>query len=200
MPDKKASLDPDQILSAEFNYIANSAFQANEDRSRAASFFLLSVGSLVAAIFGAGGADITNQTYLVLAGLFLFLTLLGALTVVQLARLRIAWHESARAMNQIKDYYMANLKSAKLEQAFRWRTENLPPRHKPESISYATALEVSMLSGLTFGASAYFIQLGLIFTQYAWAWSLAFGLAIFLFEMYLYRRILVKGKAYERKS
>jgi hypothetical protein len=50
--ESKQNLNPDEILIAEFNYIANSAFQANEDRSRAMSFYFVSVGSLMAEILG----------------------------------------------------------------------------------------------------------------------------------------------------
>ena len=42
------TLSPDEMLIAEYNYIAQTAFQANEDRSRVTSFYFVSVGSLVA--------------------------------------------------------------------------------------------------------------------------------------------------------
>jgi len=40
-----------EILAEEFEYIASTAGQANEDRARVASFYLVAVGSLVAALF-----------------------------------------------------------------------------------------------------------------------------------------------------
>lgn len=194
MPNKKVSLDPDDILSAEFEYIANSAFQANEDRSKAASFFLVSVGALVATIFGAGQDVLSAQTYLVLAGLFFVLTLLGGLTISQLARLRAAWHEAARAMNQIKDYYNAELKGNDLHKAFRWRTETLPMPYKRDSISFTTALEVALLSGLTFGTSAYFLQLSLGSTNPVWWITLGAGGVAFFLELFFYKSILTKAR------
>jgi hypothetical protein len=48
----KPKLNSDEILKAEYTYIANTVFQANEDRSRVASFYFVTVGSLVAAILG----------------------------------------------------------------------------------------------------------------------------------------------------
>ena len=42
----------DELLAAEFDYIAQTAIQANEDRARVSSFYLIAVGSLVAALFG----------------------------------------------------------------------------------------------------------------------------------------------------
>src|SRR3972149_2672249 len=107
----KPKLDTDEILKAEYNYIANTVFQANEDRSRVASFYFVSVGSLMAAIlstlFSAGNL---KNISLAFSGLFLVLTILGALTLAQLARLRAAWHESVQAMNAIKDFYIKHNK------------------------------------------------------------------------------------------
>ena len=88
-------LNPDEILKAEYDYIATTVFQANEDRSRVASFYFVSVGSLVAAILSAifSTSDLKSVS-LAFSGLFVVLTILGALTLAQLARLRAAWHES----------------------------------------------------------------------------------------------------------
>ena len=47
------SLDVNEILVAEFEYIAATAFQANEDRARVSNYYLMSAGAAVAAILGA---------------------------------------------------------------------------------------------------------------------------------------------------
>jgi hypothetical protein len=39
------SLYPAEILVAEFNYIASTAFQANEDRARVSNYYLMSAGA-----------------------------------------------------------------------------------------------------------------------------------------------------------
>ncbi len=196
MPKETSPILPDEFLAAEFEYIANSAFQANEDRSKAASFFIVSVGSLVAAVFGAQQlsqlAEIPRALYLLLAGLFGVLTALGALTVAQLARLRLAWHEAALAMNQMKEFHAARFKG--LENAFRWRVETLPPTYKPNSISYFTALEVSLLSALTFGACAYFLQMGAGTTRCLWAFTLSAGALAFFALLAWYKRLLTKRR------
>ena len=161
--DPKALITPDEILIAEFEYIAQSAFQANEDRARVASFYALSVSSLVAAILGAKflGEEFDLQyVYLAFAGLFLFLTALGALTIAQLARLRVAWREAAKAMNQIKEYYIS--RSPRLEDAFAWRTNTtLPETDKKYSIANLMATEVALLGAITFGAAFFCLLLGL---------------------------------------
>ncbi|MCL4824881.1 MAG: hypothetical protein KJZ57_11765, partial [Anaerolineales bacterium] len=183
---------PDEFLAAEFEYIANSAFQANEDRSKAASFFIVSVGSLAAAIFGAQKLEAMDDAalYFLLAGLFALLTALGALTVAQLARLRLAWHEAALAMNQMKEFYVKRVKG--LEDAFRWRTETLPSKYKTNSVSYYTALEVSILSALTFGACAYFQQKSYIETRFLWMVTIGAGAQAFFALKFWYKRLLTE--------
>lgn len=165
----KPELNTDEILKAEYNYIANTVFQANEDRSRVASFYFVTVGSLVAAILGTvfSAENIKNFSP-AFSGLFLILTLLGALTLAQLARLRAAWHESVQAMNQIKDYYIKHNKE--IEPAFKWRLKTLPPTDKPFSIANLMAVEVSMLSAITITAAFYFLFLTLGAIEW-WGWA-----------------------------
>jgi hypothetical protein len=182
----------DDILFVEFDYIARTAAQANEDRARIASFYLIAVGSLFAALFSSQffGPDFDSpQISLLFSGLFFILTLLGASTVLQLARLRAAWYESARAMNQIKNYALK--KDRKLAEAFRWKTDSLPPIYKINSISYLQTLEVALISGLTFGAAAYFLQIGIGYTRCLWAFTPALGLFAFIGQLVLYKRSLL---------
>jgi len=163
-------LNIDEILKAEYNYIANSVFQANEDRSRVASFYFVTVGSLVAAILSAlNSTNNSKNISLAFSGLFLVLTILGALTLAQLARLRAAWHESAQAMNVIKDFYIKYNKE--IEPAFKWRSKTLPPTDKPNSIANLMAFEVAMLSAITSAASVYFLLLALGDIE-GWDWAI----------------------------
>jgi hypothetical protein len=152
----KPKLNPDEILKAEYNYIANTVFQANEDRSRVASFYFVTVGSLVAAILSAvfSTSNLKNISF-AFFGLFAVLTILSALTLAQLARLRAAWHESAQAMNVIKDYYIKNNKG--IEAAFKWRLDTLPATDKPNSIANLMAVEVALLGAITCTAAVYFL-------------------------------------------
>jgi len=117
-------LDPNVILEAEYEYIATTATQSNEDRAKVTSFYFVTVGSLLAAIFGAQYIeDLSNSggdprtVYWGFSLLFSVLTVLGYLTVAQLARLRTAWRESVHAMNVIKEYYEKEL-GGNLDQAF----------------------------------------------------------------------------------
>jgi hypothetical protein len=152
----KPKLNSDEILKAEYNYIASTVFQANEDRSRVASFYFVSVGSLVAAILSAifSTSDLKNVS-LAFSGLFAVLTILGVLTLAQLARLRAAWHESVQAMNKIKDFYIKY--NREIEPAFKWRLKTLPPTDKPYSIANLMAVEVALLGAITSAAAMYFL-------------------------------------------
>jgi hypothetical protein len=198
MPTQKSPpLELDDLLVAEYNYIADTASQANEDRARVSSFYLIAVGSLVAALFStqlispdfdAGGMN------LLFSGLFFTLTLLGTTTVVQLARLRSAWYESMLAMDQVKEYVISRDKE--LAKAYRWRNTTMPPLYKVNSISYLQTIEVAILSGLMFGASAYFLQKGIAFTNPLLNWIITCGLGIVAFagQLYLYKKLLDNKK------
>jgi len=200
MPAKKSTSSElsTEILAEEFEYIAATANQANEDRARVSSFYLVAVGSLVAALFSTQLLDTSTNNgtlYLLFSGLLLVLTLLGTLTVLQLARLRAAWYESMTAMNQIKEYVINQDKD--LARAFRWHKNSMPPLYKTDSVSYQQTLEVALLSGLTFGAAVYFFQIGLNYHcgTCNWAYTIAGTVFAFVFQLFVYKRQLMrKGK------
>lgn len=185
-------IELDELLAAEYSYIAQTATQANEDRARVSSFYLLAVGSLLAGLFGTQLYDaghITTELKLMFSGLFVMLTLLGASTVMQLARLRAAWYESMLAMNQIKDFAMSQ--SPELVKAFRWKTNTLPSKFKMRSVSYYQAIQVSMIGGLMFGAAMFFLQQAYFFVSpLTWAVSGVSGLLAVYGQLVLYERIL----------
>lgn len=190
--ERNQRVELDELLAAEFNYIALTATQANEDRARVSSFYLLAVGSLVAALFGTQFFDpekLTPTVRLMFSGLFILLTLLGASTVLQLAQLRSAWHESMRAMNQIKDFAMKQ--NPELAEAFRWKTSTIPRKYKRNSVSYYQALEVSIIGGLTFGAAMFFLQQAFLpVSAITWLISFLLGTLAVYIQMSLYKRML----------
>lgn len=196
MPKSKTdlNLNPDNLLSAEYEYISKTVFQANEDRSRVASFYFVSVGSIIAAILGTQFApDNMEKVAPAFSILFIFLTILGALTLAQLARLRAAWHESVEAMNQLKEFYIKQ--HPEINSAFKWRGATIPPTDKPFSIANLIAFEVTLLGAMTISIAVYFI----LFTfdkVLLWGWiiiSLSFILGIFL-EWWWYKYLLVDDR------
>lgn len=186
----------DELLAAEFDYIAQTAAQANEDRARVSSFYLIAVGSLIAALFGTQVFEpglFNSNIKIMFAGVFGLLTLLGISTVMQLARLRAAWYESMMAMNQMKDFAMAQ--RPELAGAFRWKTTTLPAKYKPASVSYYQALEVALIGGLMFAAGVFFFQLALRpndapISLMQWIVSIVAGVAMLLIHLQVYKRSL----------
>ena len=78
------NLTRDTILTAEFQYIAQSLFQNNEDRSRATSFYLITLGSFIAAIFSSTQITALDpiRAYTAFAVLFAILALMSLLTIL----------------------------------------------------------------------------------------------------------------------
>jgi membrane protein YdbS with pleckstrin-like domain len=189
-PEKiKPELEPDPILTAEFGYIVQSAFQANEDRARVTSFYLVSVGSFIAAILGTQLlAEPQPVVYWSFGALFLFLAVLAVMTILQLVRLRRAWFESILAMNQIKDFYTRNVQRLNLADAFRWQTPTIPKMDKPNSLSFYLAIEVGLFGAAAFGAAYYFILLG--FGWISWGPAIVLAALFLAGELFLYRRLL----------
>lgn len=193
MAQKKAlPIELDELLAAEYNYISQTATQANEDRARVSSFYMIAVGSLIAALFGTQLFDaetFTQTVKIMFSGLFVLLTMLGTSTVMQLARLRSAWYESMLAMNQIKDF--ATSQNPALLQAFRWKTSTLPSKYKTNSVSYYQAVEVSLISGLMFGAAMFFLQQAFFtFSVLNWAVAIGLGLVMVYLQLVIYKRAL----------
>jgi len=193
MPESKPlPVEFDELLAAEFQYIAQTAIQANEDRARISSFYLIAVGSAVAALLGTQLFDINSplQTVnLIFSGLFVLLTLLGSSTMMQLARLSAAWYESALAMNQMKDYMMTQ--NITLNQAFRWKTSTLPSKYKKDSISYYQAVEVAVISSLMFGAAVYFLQRAFLQIGFLhFLLSALVAVAALFVQLFIYQRAL----------
>ena len=191
---KAPYVELDELLASEFDYIAQTAVQANDDRSRVSSFYLIAVGSLIATLLGTQLFDVeqfTSGIKLAFSGAFALLTLLGISTVLQLARLRAAWHESMLAMNQIKEFAIAQ--NPEIENAFRWKVSTLPHKYKKGSVSYYQAREVAIIGGLMFSAAVFFLLFAyaenmnniVIFLV-----SVAAGIGMVYLELVLYKREL----------
>ena len=173
----KAPAAPDHelarsVVAAEYGYIAQTAFQANEDRARAWQYFFVTFATLIAALLSTQvAAAVRQQLYLTFVVIFSLLTVLGLITVLQLVRLRQAWLESVRAMNQIKERLIAD--DPALAAYFRWRDATIPAAFKWRSFGFLQAVSVALLSGLALGAAVAFGALAAGATTVPWLLSLA---------------------------
>jgi hypothetical protein len=180
------------IIAAEFGYIAQTAFQANEDRARAWQYFFVTFATLIAAVLSTQvAASVRQQLYLTFVVIFGLLSVLGLITILQLARLRQAWLESVRAMNQIKERLITD--DPALAAYFRWRNDTIPAAFKWRSFGFLQAVSVALLSGLAFGAAVVFGSLAGGLATIPWLSSLLAALAVSVVILWLgYVRPLMK--------
>lgn len=99
---------------------------------------------MVAAILGSNLKDGSAWLYLGFTLLFGVLSLIGYFTVLQLARLRIAWQSGATAMNKVIQYYVEHSTDKKVAEHLIWfkNKDALDNRGRIESVSFLLALSV----------------------------------------------------------
>ena len=179
-------IEHQDFIVAEFNYIAQTAFQAHEDRARVSEFFLVSFGTFIAALFSSQFSDVDPYLlYAVFSILFIVVAFLGMLTTLELSRLRLAWLASIKSMNEMKDYLIKNRPA--LEQCFPWRTETIPEPFKPWSVGFMKALQVSILSGFSISAATIFIRFSSGISEVNWVFNIfVAGFAAILYLVLFY--------------
>ncbi|GAB4501367.1 MAG: hypothetical protein Fur0035_09090 [Anaerolineales bacterium] len=184
-------LSPGELLIAEFAYLGQTAFQTNEDRARATSFYLVTFGSFIAALVTTQFVLPPEQIPLLdwgFAGLFALLAFLGVSTIVKLARLRQAWFTSVRAMNQVKEYYAAHCDG--LAKAFAFNNASLPRKFQWKSLGGLMMLEVALVGALTAALACFFALMALALSG-AWFWLTPLTALLFLtLEIRLYLFLL----------
>ncbi len=185
---EKSPVSADSILIAEYEYIAQTAFQAHEDRARVTTFYLVTVGSLIGAMLTSQFTSNLVNVRLGFAALFLILAIGSFITLLQLVRLRQAWFDSARAMNRIKAFYLTQHEGENLKDAFLWTSRTLPKKEKAWSISFLLTVQVALLGAVLAGASVVFLGLALGFVL--WWPALFVALLIFFMHIWLFRRLL----------
>ncbi len=160
MPD----LDPQakEILKLEFEYARETATQAQNDRTTIVNLYLLLVGGVGSAAVGLSQLQLPRGAYVILFGL---LGLIGFFTLMKLVRLRQAWQDSARAMNQIKDFYLTRYPD--LKEAFLWKTHTIPAPGKLWTITFNLALLVALIDSFSIAVAVHFMGLRVPGADYA---------------------------------
>jgi hypothetical protein len=152
MSKKKINLNPDQILLNEFQYIAESAKQANEDRINIASYFTTATISNLATILFDDAASEFPAALFVLA---LFLWSFGIIISLKIIKLRHAWSDSVKAMNAIKSFYIKQYSD--LDEAIVWKVDTIPSLKKRWSISFLTYLSILLVGSISLGFGTFYL-------------------------------------------
>jgi len=145
----KFDLVPEKILVLEFKYASETAAQSSNDRTAVVNLYLLLIGGASTAL--SSSLDLSPR---VLSFVFFALALVGFSFVFKLVRLRQAWHESTKAMNAIKDFYLSHYPD--LGGALRWKSGSIPEAGKPWSITFNLTLMVVILDSASLFAAIYF--------------------------------------------
>lgn len=183
-------LNANDILIAEFEYAKDTASQAMEDRHKMVNYYLIIVGVLLNAVAtlltSSQEAEKLMMSedlirYAVFSLLFT-LFILGILYLLKLIRLRLAWFESALAMNQIKDYYKKNAALLTLKPLpFRWTTESLKKMklNKNDTLFCYSAVLIILIGTLALCGSLFFVPLPFEFLPVFFILSLGFQFALY---------------------
>ncbi len=186
--DAGAGLDAADVLGWEFEYARTTASEAMQDRHTMVNFYLFItgiIGSGVVAVISTD-SDLSPRLGTVLLWL---LCGVGWLYFLKLVKLRQAWVDSARAMNQIKAFFIENVgvPGADLRDAFRWKPETLPPPDQPWTVFAYSASLIGFLDTAAFvGGGLLWATAGGSLSWLGGAGIAALGVAFFLFHLKLY--------------
>jgi hypothetical protein len=164
---------PETILQLEFEHARARATQALDHRVKVASAYLF-----LAAALGVGGlalvlvdenrlptiSDIDgvigpagHTPGIVFALIYWGIGLAGFFAFLHLIRLRQTAHDSLRAMNRIKEFYV--LRFPQLAEALTWRAETMPALGRVGSLTFYLALLIALVDSLMVGAGLVFIDI-----------------------------------------
>ncbi|HEX9075260.1 MAG TPA: hypothetical protein VF932_05750, partial [Anaerolineae bacterium] len=145
----QSDLKAEEILELEFEYARETAGQAQNDRTTIVNLYLLLVGGVGSLVLGLpqilsdnrvpATTPISSNAYVLL---FTLLGITGFFMLMKLVRLRQAWFESVRAMNQIKKFYLQRFPD--LDGAFLWKAETIPAPGKPWTITFNLSVLVML--------------------------------------------------------
>ncbi len=178
------------ILKLEFEYARFTASEAMRDRHTMVNFYLLAFGVIATGVLGILSRE-ANLPQSIGTLLLWILCAVGWLYFLKIIRLRQAWHESARAMNQIKDFFIQHdqhFQPEELRPAFRWQAHTLPSPGKPWTVFFYSALLIALLDSMAYVLGAALLDLNLYLTipMVDLGLYLIFGIGFFAFHIWLY--------------
>jgi hypothetical protein len=153
---KGGTLPPADILAWEFEYARTTASEAMQDRLTMVNFYLLTTGVIASGVVFALGGESKLPGFLGTSlgtGLLWLLCGIGWIHFLKIIRLRQAWHDSAKTMNRIKEFYIERVEGIApdvLWTAFRWRPETLPEPGKPWTLFFYSAVLIAFLNSAAY--------------------------------------------------
>jgi hypothetical protein len=110
---------------------------------------------------------------------------------LKIIRLRQAWHDSARAMNQIKEFFIQHdehFEPEELRPAFLWQAHTLPPPDKPWTVFFYSAVLIALLDSMAYviGAALLDLNLSHIIPRVDLGLYLIFGIGFLAFHIWIY--------------
>ena len=178
------------ILKLEFEYARFTASEAMQDRHTMVNFYLLAFGVIATGVLAILSRE-ANLPQSIGTLLLWILCAVGWLYFLKIIRLRQAWHESARAMNQIKEFSIHHderFEPEELRHAFRWQAHTLPAPDKPWTVFFYSALLIALLDSMAYGLGAALLDLNLslIIPRIDLGLYLLFGIGFLAFHIWLY--------------
>ena len=189
-PPQVKPMDSEDILGWEFEYARFTASEAMRDRHTMVNFYLLAFGVIATGVLAILSRE-ANLPQSIGTLLLWILCAVGWLYFLKIIRLRQAWHESARAMNQIKEFFIQHDKHFEpdeIRQAFRWQAHTLPSPGKPWTVFFYSALLIALLDSMAYvlGATLLDLDLSRIIPRVDIGLYLIFGLGFLAFHIWLY--------------
>lgn len=140
------------ILKMEFEYARFTASEAMQDRHTMVNFYLLAFGVVATGVLAilSREADLPQSIGTLLLWI---LCAVGWLYFLKIIRLRQAWHESAQAMNQIKEFFIQHdtqFEPEELRPAFRWQAHTLPSPGQPWTVFFYSAVLIALLDSMAY--------------------------------------------------
>lgn len=172
-------LNPGDILTAEYEYLARSSIQNDEDRAGVGLLYILTIGGILAAFIVTGLDSVDRQfTSVAFAGVFLLLSVYAILAFLKLIRLRQAWHANIAAMVQLKAYFIEQNPDHNMDKALTWSADTIPSKTKVWSFAFLTAMQIALAGGAAIAVTVIFSGFALVQSLELWIWIIAVLVAI----------------------
>jgi len=174
------------LLLKDYDYIRDTMSQAMNDRHTMVNYFLLIAGAIITIVITnlKATALLEPQTrYFLILGA-LVLNFIGWIYFMHIIRLRQAWHGSALAMNQIKEFFVQNgrVPDDIARSSFLWDTKTVPAAGRKSNVFYYSAALISFITSLSLIFSSYIASLGESIS-YIPTLSWIIGIYHFIFQM-----------------